>query len=262
MQSSTWFSQPCFLQIIAHDLLANPVRVLIGVCTYNESTNVQPMIARLREALPDADLLFVDDNSPDGTADLVCEKAETDSRVRLIVRTDERGLGGAILRAAAESVSGDYDFFINLDGDLSHDPAQLPSLLQMALGNPDIDVVVGSRYIPGGKIVGWPLRRKVMSRIVNRFATLCLRLPVSDCSGSMRCYRVSALKQLDLDALKCRGYALLEELLVKMKQQGSKMAEVPITFSERQHGESKLTISEAIRSMGFMLKLAVTSKRG
>ena len=246
----------------AADHLSHSARVLIGVCTYNESTNVREMTRRLRGALPDADVLYIDDNSPDGTADLVREISESDSKVRLIVRTQERGLGGAILRAAVQSVTDNYDFFINLDGDLSHDPAELPLLLNKAIENPQVDVVVGSRYTAGGKIVGWPLRRRMMSRFVNRFATLCLRLPVSDCSGSMRCYRVAALKRLDLESLKCRGYALLEELLVKLKHQGSEMAEVPITFTERQHGESKLTISEAVRSMTFMMKLAVTSKRG
>ncbi len=233
--------------------------ILVGVCTYNEAGNVIEMIQRLRASLPNADILIVDDNSPDGTADLVRQISQQDDRVLLKVRTDQRGLGGAILAAAQQAIDSHYDFFVNLDGDLSHDPGQLPSLLEIAIAEDDVDVVVGSRYTAGGKIVGWPFRRRVMSWIVNRFATLCLRLPLTDCSGSMRCYRVEALRNLDLTTLRCDGYALLEELLVRLDRGGSKMLEVPITFTERQDGQSKLTIKEAVRSMAFMIRLAFAS---
>ncbi len=215
------------------------------------------LVSRLRSALPEADILFVDDNSPDRTSDEVRRCASEDDRVRLIERFDERGLGSAIIRAAVVAVDDDYDFFINLDADLSHDPAQLPALLQAAIQDDAVDVAIGSRYVAGGKIVGWPLRRRIMSRMVNRFATLFLRLPVRDCSGSMRCYRVSTLRDLDLTSLQCEGYALLEELLVRLNRPGRKMVERPITFTERQDGESKLTLREAIRSVGFMFRLAL-----
>ncbi|QDT11339.1 polyprenol monophosphomannose synthase [Stieleria marina] len=235
-------------------------RALIGVCTYNEAANIQRMVQRLRSALPTADVLVIDDDSPDGTADLVHEISENDARVNVHVRKNQRGLGGAIVAAAQVAIDSDYDFFINLDGDLSHDPAQLPALLSLAMASPEVDVVVGSRYVAGGEIVGWPFRRRVMSWIVNRFATLFLRLPLRDCSGSMRCYRVSALRALDLSTLRCQGYALLEELLVRLHRSGSQFAEVPITFTERQDGLSKLTLREAVRSMWFMVRLAFASK--
>ncbi len=234
-------------------------RILLGVCTYTEATNVEPLVRRLRAALPTADILIVDDDSPDGTADRVRQIAQNDQRLDLLVRKNTRGLGGAILAAAEVAVDKGYDFFINLDGDLSHDPAQLPSLLQVATESPEINVVVGSRYVAGGQIVGWPLRRRVMSWIVNRFATLCLRLPLRDCSGSMRCYRVTALAAMGLTTLHCQGYALLEELLVRLHRQGNAMQEVPITFTERQQGQSKLTIGEAVRSMSYMIRLAFAS---
>jgi dolichol-phosphate mannosyltransferase len=241
-------------------VLNSSPRILVGVCTYNEAGNVVEMIQRLRASLPDADILIVDDDSPDGTSDLVRQIAQRDERVMLKVRTNQRGLGGAILAAAQQAIDDQHDFFVNLDGDLSHDPAQLPCLLAVAQAEQDVDVVVGSRYTTGGKIVGWPMRRRVMSWIVNRFATLCLRLPLTDCSGSMRCYRVAALRNLDLTTLRCEGYALLEELLVRLDRSGSEMREVPITFTERQDGQSKLTIKEAIRSMAFMVRLAFASK--
>lgn len=219
------------------------------------------MLESLRDALPDADLLVVDDNSPDGTADLVREFSQAHSGVELIVRTDERGLGGAILAAVQTAIDGKYDFLLNLDGDMSHDPSQLPSLLTVAKSDPKIDVVVGSRYVDGGNILGWPLRRRMMSKMVNRFAVTALGLPIRDCSGSMRCYRVSTLAQLNLSELKCQGYALLEELLVKLHRMGARFSEVPITFTERQLGKSKLTMGEAMRSVGYMMRLALKSRR-
>ncbi|MDG2223843.1 MAG: polyprenol monophosphomannose synthase, partial [Rubripirellula sp.] len=135
-------------------------------------------------------------------------------------------------------------------------PTQIPQLIERATESPEIDVVIGSRYVPGGKIVGWPLHRKLMSGMVNRFATLCLRLPVKDCSGSMRCYRVAALERIGMSNVCIDGYAVLEELLVMLRRNGSKFAELPITFTDRQLGESKLTLREALRSMSQIISLA------
>lgn len=233
----------------------------MAVCTYQEAQNIEAMLDGLRRALPDVRLLVVDDNSPDGTADLVRQFQRGDDRVDLIVRKDRRGLGSAIVDAMRFTVAHGYAFFVNLDADLSHDPAQLPLLLQQARSRDDVDVVIGSRYIDGGKIVGWPLRRRLMSKLVNRFATGFLKLPVQDCSGSMRCYRTSALDAIDLNSLQCTGYAVLEELLVKLDREGRQMVEVPITFTEREHGQSKLTMAEAFRSIRFMVRLALTVGR-
>ena len=219
------------------------------------------MIGGLRAAFPNACLLVVDDNSPDGTADLVREIQADDAGVLLVVRKDQRGLGSAIVDAMKYAVAGGYEFFLNLDADLSHDPKQLPALLDRAKAEAEVDVVIGSRYIAGGKIVGWPIRRRLMSKVVNRFATGFLNLPVKDCSGSMRCYRTAALDALDLNSLQCTGYAVLEEILVRLNRTGSKMIEVPITFTERERGQSKLTWAEAVRSIQFMVKLAITLRR-
>jgi dolichol-phosphate mannosyltransferase len=231
-------------------------RTLIGICTLNEAANIVPLMAALRESIPDADVLVVDDNSADNTASLVSQRMNDDQQIRLIVRKNERGLGSAIRRAMQEAVEHDYEFFINLDGDFSHDPTQVPALLKLAVQSPDVDVVIGSRYVDGGSIVGWPLHRRWMSRIVNRFAKVCLRLPVNDCSGSMRCYRVSALKKLGLENVRSNGYAVLEELLVQMHRQGAELAEVPITFTDRARGKSKLTLREALRSTWQIIAMA------
>jgi len=229
----------------------------VAVCTLNEAENIVELVQAIRGALPDADVLVVDDNSPDDTARLVEQMAQQDRRIRVIVRRQEKGLGSAIRFAMQQAIDGDYSFFLNLDGDFSHDPAQLPRLLERAMASDEIDVVIGSRYAEGGSIVGWPLHRKLMSRMVNGFATSCLRLPVRDCSGSMRCYRVAALERVGMQSMRVNGYAVLEEILVKLVRQGSKMAEVPITFTDRRRGESKLTFREAVRSSAQMLRLAL-----
>ena len=231
---------------------------LVAVCTYNERENLPELVQRVRAVLPAADVLVVDDDSPDGTGSWAEQAARQDARLRVIVRKNERGLGTALLRAVRASIEGDYRYLLNLDGDLSHDPADLPRLLGLAQqSQPPADVVVGSRYVPGGSIHGWPVRRRVMSHLVNRFATGVLRLPVRDCSGSLRCYRVERLRRLDLDELHCRGYAMLEEILLRLHRSGARLTEVPITFTERRLGNSKLTWGEAARSAAQMVRLAV-----
>jgi dolichol-phosphate mannosyltransferase len=240
-----------------HSTVNDSGRVLIGVCTLNEAENIGPLIEQLKESLPEADILIVDDNSADNTGVIVGDFVRQDPSIILCVRKDERGLGTAIRHAMAYAIDNGYTHFLNLDGDFSHDPRQLPSLLNRIRAEPAVDVVIGSRYVSGGSIVGWPMRRKIMSGIVNRFAKLCLRLPVKDCSGSMRCYQVASLKEIGVSNLKSTGYSVLEELLLQLHRRGAKFAEVPITFTERQQGESKLTMPEAIRSAWRMVLMAV-----
>lgn len=234
--------------------------VLVAVCTLNEAGNIDSMITQLRSAVPLADVVVIDDSSTDGTIDIVRRHAGADPKVRLIVR-QQRGLGGAIRHAMQVAIDGDYDWFVNLDGDLSHDPRQLPQMIELALADSSVDVVIGSRYVDGGSILGWPMHRKGMSKLVNRFATLCLRLPVSDCSGSMRCYRVAALRQIDIRSLRSNGYSVLEEVLVRLDRQSATMVEVPITFTDRQRGQSKLTTREALRSASQMARMAWAYRR-
>ncbi len=230
--------------------------VLVAVCTYNERSNIEELVSRIFAALPDCHLLVVDDNSPDQTAQWVELAMQADDRIRLIVRKNVRGLGGATRTAFKYAVDHQYRFLLNLDGDLSHDPAVLPLMLEMARDRQDIDVIVGSRYVSEGAIEGWPLHRRWMSRTVNFFAKSILRLPVSDCSGSIRCYRVSALAAIDPQTLKSDGYSILEEVLVRLSKLGCKMIEVPIRFVDRERGSSKLTTREAARSAWHLIQLA------
>ncbi|RPH84457.1 MAG: polyprenol monophosphomannose synthase [Planctomycetaceae bacterium] len=233
----------------------NP-RVLVAVCTYNEIENLPELVDRIFRSLPTGDLLIIDDQSPDQTGAWAIARAEHDSRIRVVIRDHERGLGTAIRRAFEYAVEQRYDFLLNLDGDLSHEPEVLPELLELILAHPELDVVVGSRYCAGGSVRNWTLRRRLMSRIVNRFAATVLRLPVSDCSGSLRCYRVAALAAIDPTTIHSEGYAVLEEVLLKLRARGGQMAELPIVFSDRIHGTSKLTLAETIRAATQLIRLA------
>jgi dolichol-phosphate mannosyltransferase len=232
-------------------------RLLVAICTFNERENLPELSDRIIAALPHADLLVVDDNSPDGTGQWALAQAVKDERFKVIIREEERGLGGAIRRALQFAVDQNYELLINLDGDLSHEPEVLPSMVSLITGDPAIDVVVGSRYCPGGSVRGWPLRRKVMSRLVNRFATSILRLPVSDCSGSLRCYRVSVIRKIAPETLQSEGYAILEEILLRLRAVRAKMVEIPIVFNDRTRGQSKLTAGETLRSARQLIRMAL-----
>ncbi len=236
---------------------ADTESVLVAVCTYNEASNLPELTSRIFAALPQAHLLIVDDNSPDGSGRWAIDQAVENQRLRVIIRENERGLGGAIKCAMQYAIDQDYTYLLNLDGDLSHAPESLPEMLGVMQNDPSIDVVVGSRYCPGGAVHGWSTRRRWMSRLVNGFAVNVLRLPVSDCSGSFRCYRVSRLKQIQPASLASNGYSVLEEVLIKLAGKKARMVEVPIEFHDRTSGDSKLTLRETIRSATHLIKLAI-----
>lgn len=230
---------------------------LVVVCTYNERENLPLLIDAILEVLPHAELLVVDDNSPDGTGRWIEAAAAEDTRLHSIIRREERGLGGALRAGIQWALEHQFEWMLNLDADFSHDPKVLPQLLSLAQAE-SLDCVVGTRYASGGAIEGWPLHRRWMSRFVNRFATTILRLPVSDCSGSLRCYRVQALRNIETRSLRSQGYAIFEELLVRLHCSGATMGELPITFQERRIGVSKLTPIEAVKAMMQLIRLSIS----
>lgn len=233
-------------------------RLLVMVCTFNEAGNLPLLLTEIALSLPEADVLVIDDESPDGTGDIAQTLARDNSRLHVISRHGKQGLGSAIRRGLQEAINRDYDFVLNIDADFSHSPADLPRLLQATIASNDpVDVTIGSRYVDGGRIDGWPLHRLVMSRLVNRFATLVLRLPVRDCSGGLRCYRVKSLRLIDLSSMSSTGYSIQQELLLRLRAAGASMREVPIVFTERTKGISKLTCWEAIRSIRQLFKMAL-----
>lgn len=237
-----------------HDIdLEEPKRVLVALATYNERENLPKMLDTIFKTVPRADVLVVDDASLDGTGEMVEERMKAEPRLFCIHRAGKLGLGTAVLDAAKYAIEHQYDYFVNLDADLSHDPAAIPSLLEKM--EPQNDVVIGSRYVSGGKIIGWPLRRRFASKAVNFLARLLLSLKTRDNSGSFRCYRVSKLAILDFSLVRSNGYSFFEEILYLLKRTGANFEEVPITFTDRRHGSSKVNRKEAIRSLKTLLIL-------
>lgn len=234
-------------------------RTLVITATYNEIENLPTLVDELFRHAPNVDLLVIDDNSPDGTGRWCDERAAVDPRVRCLHRAGKLGLGTAIVAGLQHAIDHDYDFVVNMDADLSHHPRHLPELLRAMQpeNGPPRDLVIGSRYVAGGRIENWPRRRRWMSRLVNTYACWLLRLPVKDCSGGYRCHRVAALRKIDFRSIRARGYAFLEELLWRLRRTGAELAEVPITFTDRKHGRSKINLREALAAFWFILRLGV-----
>jgi dolichol-phosphate mannosyltransferase len=237
--------------------------LLVTVATYNEMENLPRLVEAIFQATEDADLLIVDDNSPDGTGGWAAERAIEDPRVHHLGRPGKQGLGSAIVAAMHRAIDGDYCYLVNLDGDFSHDPAAIPQLVA-AMDPPDsppVDLVIGSRYIPGGRIEGWPWRRHWMSRGVNWYTRLLLRATPADCSSGYRCYRVATLARMPLDQIRATGYAFHEEFLWHLRRAGGTSAEVPITFVDRTRGHSKINLREAAVALATIARLGMTSIR-
>jgi dolichol-phosphate mannosyltransferase len=225
-------------------------RVLVSIATYNERDNLAPLVQEIRAVVPAADVLVLDDNSPDGTGRLADELAAADPHVHVIHRAGKLGLGTAILASMRYAIEHGYDHFINMDADFSHHPRYLPALLA---GMGRHDVMIGSRYVRGGGTANWPLSREMVSRSVNLLVRFLMRLPARDCSGSFRCYRVAKLREADLDRLLSRGYSFQQEVLYRCRRAGCRIGETPILFENRRAGASKVNPREAARSMRVLL---------
>ena len=230
----------------------SPLRTLVALATYNEIENLPTLVAAVRAQLPDADVLVVDDNSPDGTGRWCDEEARRSPWFSVIHRAGKLGLGSASHVAMQAAIERGYDLLITLDADWSHPPEALPTLVAAAA---DADVVIGSRYCPGGSIEGWPLSRRVVSAVMNRATRLALGAPVRDASGACRLYRVEMLKQLDFSQLTATGYAYLEEILWHLHRRGARFAEVPIAFTDRRAGASKVSVGEAAGKLSVLARL-------
>jgi dolichol-phosphate mannosyltransferase len=238
----------------------NPPRLLVSLATYNEAGNLRDLVTTIREFAPHASILIIDDNSPDGTGRIADALREQLPEIHVIHRAGKLGLGTAMLEAIRFAIDHNYDLFLNLDADFSHPPKYIPALLA---GMSDHDVMIGSRYIPGGAVEGeFNFKRKFMSTGINWYARVLLGLRTKDNSGSFRCYRVSKLAQIDLDRVKSRGYSFQEEILFWCKEVGCRMGETPILFMNRRSGVSKINKREAVSALGILLRLGVSRALG
>ncbi|MBB5081228.1 polyprenol monophosphomannose synthase [Nonomuraea endophytica] len=222
-------------------------RVLIVVPTYNERDNLPLIAERIRASVPDAHLMIVDDNSPDGTGDLADELAAKDDHVHVLHRPGKQGLGAAYIAAFRWGMSEGYDVLVEMDADGSHQPEELPKLLEaLAEG---ADLAIGSRWVPGGKVVNWPAHREFLSRGANVYVRLILGLPIRDATAGFRAYRAATLEKIGVSGVESQGYCFQVDLTLRTVRSGLRAREVPITFVERVNGVSKMSgkvITEAL----------------
>lgn len=234
------------------------MRVLTVIPTYNEKENLPIVVERLRAAVPDCDILVVDDNSPDGTGQLADSMAAEDSHINVLHRTIKDGLGGAYLAGFDWGLEAGYDVFVEMDADCSHQPEQLPLLLQAIEGGADL--AIGSRYVPGGKTKNWPLHRQILSRGANLYTRLILGTKVKDITAGYRAYRREALQKLNLEGIDSKGYVFQVDLAWRSEQASLKIVEVPITFVEREIGSSKMDGNIIVDSMTKVTRWGLTAR--
>lgn len=235
------------------------MRPLVIVPTYNECDNLPTLVRQLLE-ISELRVLVVDDGSPDGTGAVADElAARSAGRVSVLHRVGRRGLGRAYLDGIQQALQTDADVICQMDADLSHQPGELVALLAAVR---HADVVIGSRYVPGGRIVNWPLRRHVLSAGANRYVRLVCSLTVRDCTSGFRCWRRESLAALPLDQIDADGYAFLVQLLHHAVRAGYRISEVPITFIERAHGASKLRLRVLAESFVLPWRLALSGAVG
>ncbi|MCW2834156.1 MAG: Dolichyl-phosphate beta-D-mannosyltransferase [Nocardioides sp.] len=221
-------------------------RVVMVVPTYNEATNLELIVGRLRRAHPDVDVLVVDDNSPDGTGDLADRIAAGDGQVQVLHRTVKAGLGAAYVHGFTVALGQGYDVIGEMDADGSHQPEQLHRLLT-ALGHADL--VIGSRYVPGGSVVNWPRHRELLSRGGNLYVRLLLGMGVKDATAGFRVFRRAALEKIDLATVISTGYVFQTDMAYRAINAGMRVVEVPIEFVERERGDSKMSGQVATESL-------------
>jgi dolichol-phosphate mannosyltransferase len=231
-------------------------RVLVVMATFNECDNVCPLIEAILAADDRVQVLVVDDESPDGTGQLALDTAARSQRVHALIRRGRKGLGSAILEGFQLAAAHGFEIAFNMDADFSHDPADLPRLLAAMepIGGRPLDMVIGSRRVPGGRVVGWPLSRHLSSRLVGWFTRLILRVPIRDGSSGYRGLRLAMLDRLSKRPM-CTGYAFHEDLVWRVHRAGGRMMEVPICFTDRTRGRSKANLPAVLEGIRDLFRL-------
>jgi dolichol-phosphate mannosyltransferase len=233
-------------------------RVLVIIPTYNEAEGVRLIIDRLRRAVPEAEILIADDNSPDGTGRVADELAGADPHIHVMHRAGKQGLGAAYIAGFRWAREHGYDAVVQMDADGSHAPEELPRLLDALR---EADAVIGSRWMRGGRVVDLPLHRMLLSRGGNLYTRLVLKMGIKDATGGYRAYRMSVLNKAELDSVQSEGYSYQVELTYRIHRNGFTIAEVPITFAEREHGSSKMSGSIVREALWRVTVWGVQSRR-
>jgi dolichol-phosphate mannosyltransferase len=219
---------------------ADPKRTIALVPTYSEAENIETMLRALRTANPELDVLVIDDSSPDGTADIARRVGAELGKVDVEVRLVKDGLGMAYRHGMRIAIERGYEYIVQIDADLSHDPAAIPSLL--AAEGDHVGAVIGSRYVPGGQIPHWPWHRRAMSKWGNRYTRWVLGLKIADTTAGFRVYKLETIQKIGILETKSRGYLFQIENTYRIMQAGQQLAEVPITFTDRVRGTSKMNL--------------------
>src|SRR5437764_1072536 len=227
------------------------MKTLIIIPTYNERENLAPLLEQIFAYTPDSDILIVDDNSPDGTGQLADEIHNENPRVSVLHRPGKLGLGTAYIAGFKYAIANGYDAAFEMDADFSHDPRYLPDFLTAIQ---DADLVIGSRYVPGGGTPNWSFLRRFISGGGNIFARFMLGIPVQDCTAGFRCYRRQVLESIDLDTIQSQGYAFQVEMAYRVMRQGFKIVETPIVFMDRRIGKSKMSRKIVIEAFIYVLQ--------
>ena len=227
------------------------MKTLIIIPTYNEYENLPPLLETIFSYIPQTDILIVDDNSPDGTGELVDTIALTDKRVHAIHRSGKLGLGTAYVTGFKYAIAHNYDAAFEMDADFSHDPQYLPNFLTAI---EDADLVIGSRYIPGGATPNWSIIRRLISGCGNIFARVVLGMPIHDCTAGYRCYRREVLESIDLESIESQGYGFQVELAYRVMKRGFRIVETPIVFMDRRVGKSKMSRTIVLEAFTYVLR--------
>ena len=214
------------------------MKALVIVPTYNERENLPKLVQRVMALPTRIEMLVVDDNSPDGTGQLADELAAQNPRLKVLHRSEKNGLGRAYCAGFQWALQRDYEFILEMDGDFSHNPDDIPAFLEAAQG---ADLILGSRYKNGIRVINWPLRRLMLSISAAKYVQLITGMPISDPTGGYKCFRRKTLEAINLDAVRSNGYSFQIEMTHKIWRQGLKIVEVPIIFTDRFHGSSKMS---------------------
>jgi dolichol-phosphate mannosyltransferase len=243
----------------SHDAVADPARgagTWVILPTYDEADNIRPISTAILRALPEATLLVVDDGSPDGTGTIADELAAADPRIRVRHRVAKQGLGKAYLDGFRVALSAGAAYIVQMDADFSHDPATLPALLEPVVSG-DADLVIGSRYTPGGGVVDWGLARRVVSRGGSMFARLVLGLDPHDLTGGFKAWRASTLQAVPFDGVHAGGYVFQIEMTFRASRAGARIREIPITFHDRRVGQSKMSRRIVVEALVVVVQLRI-----